>query len=159
MTAITYVGAPQAWAPFASALSSLRASLAAIEARLRAGAFGSGFAQAFPGRVASTRGWLDRLDRSGDLGAGVLAGTFESSRWASIANVQRAAMLSMAADLGDEGLVTRFVGEVVVPTIEGLGVVGGQAWQLAQDGLKAAPSLLRWLVVGLVAFAVVKVRR
>lgn len=102
--------------------------------------------------LSSVRWWLDRLGPTGELGAGVIAGTFEVSRWVRIANEQGRALQVAWEAISPLGMAERVWSEIVVPTAV-------EVRDTAASAASAVASATPWVALGLAAVAVIYVAR
>lgn len=102
--------------------------------------------------LSAVQYWLDRLGPTGELGAGVIAGTVEAWRWVRVANQQGVAIESVLRQCAEENAFTRAWSEIVEPTAAGV----ADTATAAAGAIRPTVSLL---VVGAVAYAVVQVAK
>lgn len=96
--------------------------------------------------------WLDRLGPTGDLGLGVIAGTFEVSRWVAIANLQGQQIQDAWKAASPSSTFSNFWADVVVPTAQ------QTAAGVQQVAEQSQPILNRLIVLGII-YVVIKVMR
>lgn len=108
-------------------------------------------------------GYRSRLDPDGDLGRAVLEGSLPVERWTRILNAQGEALQSVWGSLDSESIGPRLWNEVVIKSGSDLVEIGGQVADVAGDAASKlateGPGLLKWAVVGLVAYVVLQVSR
>jgi hypothetical protein len=103
---------------------------------------------------------LVRLDRGGELADAVVKGQAGAvDMWLRVANRAGADLNEVAKDLQERGLlskVARFWDEVVIQSVNDLGSGVTTVVQDVGAAINEPPSLVKWLVVGAVALAVMK---
>lgn len=100
----------------------------------------------------SAAGWIGRLGPTGDLGLGVINGTFETSRWVAIANAQGAQIQNAWEAASPSNTFSDFWTVVVVPTAQ-------QTADVAQKAAEQTTPVLNRLIVLAVLYVVIKVMR
>lgn len=95
-------------------------------------------------RSASTG--LARLGPSGDLGLDLSAGRITEERWLAIATTYAEGLASVMESLGEENTLSRFWGEVVIPTARDTGTAIKDAASGFGFGLGAVAGLLALVV-------------
>jgi len=110
--------------------------------------------RAYRDQLAPLRRNVERLGPTGELGRQLLAGTFAPASWAGLANFTGTRLDDLQVDLAAGDLAVRVWKELVVPTAADVAKgVEGTAAAIKDHG----PGLAKWLVVGLVAYAVAQV--